>query len=187
MPAGLELELIHSSSFRLSKSTSLGAMTIFVGCTIAIFMWKSYLVEQAKQSAIENQVQRMQVAQRKSAHTKTVTSYSQINAEELNALQLSAHELAIPWNDLFSALEQSGMNDIALLGLQPDIKKQQVIISGEAKDYQSIILYINRLAKQPVLTEVYLQKHAINDSDKDKPVRFSLFAHWLIPRSDLVK
>ena len=53
------------------------------------------------------------------------------NIEEAKKL---ASFLMIPWGDVFSALETSALDDLALLAIEPDAKKRQLKITAEAKN-----------------------------------------------------
>jgi Tfp pilus assembly protein PilN len=183
----LELELIKSSPFNLLNLSWLGCVILLAGLAIATFTWQSFLVVLDDQSIIERQLLTLKNSQQIPIESKITDLSAQVNPEQLHAMALTTQELEMPWNDLFYAFEQASMEDIALLGLQPESKKQQVIISGEAKNYPSLLAYIDRLTSQPILTEVYLQKHAVNETDTNKPVRFSIFAHWQLPINHLIK
>ncbi len=183
----LELDLIKHSQFSLLSLTWLGCLVLLAGLAVAMFTWHSYLVVLDAQSIAESQLLTQKESQQNPIKSKITDLSKQVNPEQLHAMELTTRELEMPWNDLFYAFEQASMEDIALLGLQPESKKQQVIISGEAKNYPSLLAYIDRLASQPILTQVYLQKHAVNETDANKPVRFSIFAYWQLPRNYQVK
>jgi len=87
-------------------------------------------------------------------------------------------QLFMPWDDLFQAVESAAGKKIALLALEPDTEKQMVKISGEAKNFASLLNYITQLEERDVFGTVYLQNHQVQQQDPDKPVRFSLLAVW---------
>lgn len=89
-------------------------------------------------------------------------------------------QLSTPWNPLLTALERSTMPDIALLSLEPNRKKQQLVITGQAKNMESTLSYIKRLESIEGLSQVYLLKHNIDQSDPYKPVGFTILAQWTI-------
>jgi len=88
------------------------------------------------------------------------------------------HKLTLPWNALFRAVESAAGKDIALLAMEPNLEKNQVKISGEARDFAALLNYITHLEEQAVFGPVYLQGHQVQQQDPDKPVRFSLLAVW---------
>ena len=87
-------------------------------------------------------------------------------------------QLAYPWQPLFEALEKTKQPDVALLSLQPDTKKMQVKIGGEAKDFKTVLAYIDQLQALAVFSKIYLIKHEVNEADKQKPIDFTLIAYW---------
>ena len=87
-------------------------------------------------------------------------------------------QLGLPWNALFKAVEASGGQSIALLSLEPDLQKGTVKISGEAKDFDALLKYVRELSTREVFGSVMLQQHQIQQDIAEKPVRFSLIAHW---------
>ena len=50
--------------------------------------------------------------------------------------------------------------------------------SGQAKNLETVFLYVKQLDDQPMLSQVYLQKHSIEEADVSKPVNFTILAKW---------
>jgi len=67
---------------------------------------------------------------------------------------------------------------ITLLSLAPDPDNRQVLISGEANSYGSIMKYISALEGHDIFGYVYLRNHDIKKDDPEKAVRFTLLANW---------
>jgi len=88
-------------------------------------------------------------------------------------------QLALPWDELFNAVETSDDEKIALLSIEPDAQKQLVRISGEARSLDCMLNYVRLLQENGLLSEVDLKNHQINQQDPDKPIRFSLVAAWI--------
>ena len=97
---------------------------------------------------------------------------------EVNQANQVVRELSLPWNALFKAVETSSGQNIALLSLEPDPVKGTVTISGEAKDLNALLNYTKQLSTREVFDSVMLQNHQIQQADPEKPLRFSLLAHW---------
>ena len=96
---------------------------------------------------------------------------------ESRVLANVAVELNTPWNPLFRALEEAPQK-IALLSIEPDAHKRELILTGEAKDYTEMLDYVRYLQGQTMLSGIALQTHQINLQDPDKPVRFRITAGW---------
>ena len=89
-------------------------------------------------------------------------------------------QLTLPWDQLFSAVEDAADKDVALLAIQPDRRKGVVTIGGEAKDIAAMLDYMRRLGGEKSLKGVALLSHQIQLNDPQKPVRFDLSAKWII-------
>ncbi len=87
-------------------------------------------------------------------------------------------QLSVPWEAMFQAVEFSDGSTVTLLAMEPDIAKREVKISGETRNYKALMDYVTRLQAQPVFGSVNLQSHHVQLNDRQKPVRFSLFATW---------
>lgn len=86
------------------------------------------------------------------------------------------HQLGLPWERLFRAVEASGSKDVVLLALEPDMEKQVMKISGEAKNIPAMLGYVSQLGEQDMFASVYLQSHQVQQQSDDRPVRFALLA-----------
>lgn len=86
--------------------------------------------------------------------------------------------LNLPWDLLFQSVEAANSDDIALLGIEPDARKRQVKVSGEAKDFDALLDYIRTLQQSAFLSGVYLEHHQVQDKDPEKPIRFTVGASW---------
>ena len=59
-----------------------------------------------------------------------------------------------------------------------DSVRREMVLSGEARNYASMLAYYGYLQKHRMLVGVDLQLHQVNRQDNDKPVRFRITAHW---------
>lgn len=89
-----------------------------------------------------------------------------------------AQELAAPWAPLFGVLEGAAGQPVALLSLEPDGARHELVLTGEARNFAALLDYYRYLQKQPMLNTVALKTHQVNRQDRDKPVRFRITAHW---------
>ncbi|EEG07746.1 hypothetical protein [Pseudogulbenkiania ferrooxidans] len=132
----------------------------------------SHEVERRAQRVADNRhtLQRLQPARERPRDKGLDQAINQANAvwQSLNQ----------PWPALFSALEQSKTDDVALLAVEPDPLKHSVRITAEVKKREAMLSYIERLEQQPGLGSVVLLEHHINQQDNEKPFRFSVLAAW---------
>lgn len=101
-----------------------------------------------------------------------------LNQHEQKEAETIVRQLNIRWFDLLQALEARQINEIALLQLIPDSGRGQFVLSGEAKDYNTLLKYIGRLQQEPALTQVHLQKHQVNETHPQRPVGFEIQGGW---------
>ena len=89
-----------------------------------------------------------------------------------------ARGLQTPWSDLLSALEAAPHENVALLGIEPSIAKQQVRLTAEARDPEAMLDYVAALQADPRLSQVVLVSHQVQTQAAGKPVRFQMQSAW---------
>jgi Tfp pilus assembly protein PilN len=89
-----------------------------------------------------------------------------------------AQELAAPWAGVFDILDSAVEQPIALLSLDIDSGRHEMVLTGEARNYAAMLDYYSYLQRQKRLGGVELQLHQVNRQDRDNPVRFRMTAHW---------
>lgn len=172
----LELDFIERSPFSISRFTWLGLSVFFIGILFLFFIWQHY---EAKLNASHDAELKLRGLNERALQAPAVKAVSaDISPETKEQIEATVDALTIPWNALLVGIESADIQDVAILSLEPNRKKEQVILSGEAKNFQSVIQYINRLEDQIMLEKVYLQKHSIDETNISKPIRFTLIARW---------
>lgn len=99
-------------------------------------------------------------------------------AQEVQHANQVLRQLSLPWETLFRAVEASGGENVALLSMEPDLKKGMVTISAEAKDFDAMLEFVRQLGRRDVFDSVLLKNHQVQQADPEKPIRFSLLAEW---------
>jgi Tfp pilus assembly protein PilN len=116
----------------------------------------------------------------------------EVAAREPAALQLKGNDVAVewqkalainqrlgaPWQKLFAVLESYVDEPVALLSIDPDLGKRDLLLTGEARNLEALLDYIRFLKRQSMLADVTLLSHQINKQDRDRPVRFRISATW---------
>ncbi len=98
----------------------------------------------------------------------------------LAEMQRLSAQLSLPWERLFGTLEALANDDIALLSLTPDARKQQLRITAEARDLAAMLAYHRSLEDSDDLRDVALVNHEIVSEVPERPVRFNLTATWMV-------
>ena len=99
-------------------------------------------------------------------------------AKDLRAAEQVVQRLALPWDELFRAVETAASDRVALLTIEPDPQKGALSISGEALDYFAVLTYVARLSEPGQLTDVHLVRHETRQDDPRRPLAFTIAASW---------
>ena len=90
-------------------------------------------------------------------------------------------QLALPWDELFAAVEAADARGLGLLALTPDAKLRTLRLAGEARTMPELLAYVERLAAQPALRQVHLLGYETVQRDGAEVVAFTLQARWTAP------
>jgi hypothetical protein len=94
--------------------------------------------------------------------------------QEVAAVRETVQRLALPWDDLFMALESAASEKVALAAIEPDPRSGTVTISGDGKDYLAALSYVLNLSRTEGLERVQLVRH----EQKNESVSFAVSAAW---------
>lgn len=100
---------------------------------------------------------------------------------ELADAKAVLRQLAIPWEDVFMALEQATRahrDRIRVLGVQPDVDKGVVMINGESKDFDVLMDYLEKIEQSGVFTRVRLVNHQVKSDTDGRMIRFYAVGEW---------
>jgi hypothetical protein len=112
------------------------------------------------------------------------------NAELANARQIVA-SLNRPWERLFVAIEAATNSNVTLLDITPNPQGGDLHVSGDARNFKSVLAFVQALKEQGAatqdLSQVYLASHQIQEQDPLRTIRFEVNASWRpkdVPFSD---
>jgi Tfp pilus assembly protein PilN len=120
-----------------------------------------------------------QIANRKVSSLGFPARDGKLPVEEVKRANIVLEHMAVPWGMLFSELEATSDEGLALLAIQPDASSRQVRIAGVASNLRAVTAFVTRLEAQPHLTGVHLVEHALRPGSAAKPVSFSILASWV--------
>ena len=103
---------------------------------------------------------------------------AQVSAQELAVVRETVQRLALPWDELFTALESASSDSVALAAIEPDTNKGTLTISADGKDYLAALSYVSNLGRTEGLQRVELVRHERKAADPNGPVSFAVSAAW---------
>lgn len=119
-----------------------------------------------------------------SARLRPPVPASQLKPQEVQSLLKQAKlidaELNLPWSALFDFLDSASGKDLALISLEPDPVKGQLVVMAEARNFNSMLAFYEAMQKSDLFSNVALQSHTINRNVAERPVRFRLNARWKV-------
>lgn len=156
-------------------------LILLLGIVLAsIFAWQYQILNQEIHDWESKVAQMQQVNQHTSTQSNRRVDEGR-NLQEINYANSVIRQLALPWENLFTALEAVRNDKVAVLSIEPNAQKGLVKISGESRNTQEMLNYVRSLQMQGTLSNVFLASHQIQERDPEKPVRFALTAGWATP------
>lgn len=159
--------------WRLGRLIGLG---LFVAA-IMLLAFAGYLAWQMQQERTRWQSESQRLNRTENKRPASSDNLEQQKAELRLAGKVIA-KLAMPWDELFGAIESAQNEQATLLGIEPDTERREVHLSVEAKDTNAMLAYVKQLRAAPVLKDAYLITHQVNAQDPQRPIRFTVLAHW---------
>jgi hypothetical protein len=173
----LNIDFAAPNPWSYKQITGYGFILALLACVLSAYYMQQLSVTQ--ETLVEAQSKLASISpENKTVAVQTVVETA--SEAELKYARDIVAQLSTPWNPLMSTLEQSIVPNIALLSIEPNRKKQQIILTGQAKNIESTLSYIKQLEHIETLSQVYLLKHSIDQSDPYKPVGFTILAQWKI-------
>lgn len=158
------------------------AVLLAAGLGASAAVLQAYAQLRDETGVLQAEVARHDRAQRRARGEPDAAPASPAAQQELRRADATIRQISLPWEPLFETLEITSGAGVALLSVQPDPKAEQVTISGEAKSYDELLSYTERLAQTKLLDRVYLTGHEVKQRDSVRPVAFSLAAHWQVAK-----
>lgn len=175
MSQKLNLDFAENMPFSLRNFKAINLFILIISLVIATYTMLSYQYKTDQYNKLQVKLAEIQPKKNPDRATR---STEKISVAELKQISDVVTDLSTPWKMLLEELGEVEMRDVALLSLEPSKKKQQLVLGGQAKNMQAALNYIEALEKLPMLSQVFLQKHNVDQLDPFKPVAFTIVAKW---------
>lgn len=150
----------------------LAGMVACLGAAVSI----AELTQQQAQLRLEDQQLALQLDARKAP--LPVSKALSITEPQAKSLNGAIAQLNLPWRDLLDAVETATPDSVALLSLEPDGRKHLLKGMAETKTADDMLGYVQALKRETFFKAVVLTRHAVNDQDPNRPIRFQFEAQW---------
>ena len=120
----------------------------------------------------------------KAAYTKTTQStataepLTEREQAELDAVNVAINEIIRPWPQLFFALEESRLDSIQLVAIEPNVKNKTVQIIAITTPVDEILAYISNLKQQAIVKSVSLVSTESVRLNGQESTQFELLVTW---------
>ncbi len=98
--------------------------------------------------------------------------------QDFQAAEQIRGRLSVNWERLFADLESVKNNNVAILSFEPDLQTGLLRLSGEGKDFPSLLTLVAQLRTRKSFSEVFLQQHEEKRDDPQHPVSFVISLRW---------
>jgi len=169
------LRLDHGQAIR--HQAPISRVLLLIGATAALVTFMALQDINDKTRQLDTDMQQLQQP-RQSTRLRLDAKENVGKRDEILAVKGVMAELALPWQPLFKTLESLSTPDIKLLAVEPNPKQHKVRITAESSDIGHMLEYVQKLAQQPVLKDVFLLTHEHTEGGA-MPIRFVVEAAWV--------
>ena len=172
---GLQINFVTSQRHLASPGLSVGLVFLAAGAVaLGIATW-----DYARQTEINDalRAQRDHLAARLQSQMPRKAISPELSARADQA-GVAYAQLLTPWREIFQALEAARNTDIALLSLTADATKQEIALSGEARDFAALSGFADTLSSGSMFRRVTVANHKFSEGPPPIVLKFDLVLAW---------
>lgn len=171
----LDLDFIAKNPFSFRHITKTAVCCILLTMVVVGWGLQQHILIQKKLALAQSKL----ASRPSKLIAKPVNKLSQqVSEADIRQARTVLEQLSAPWQPLFNALDSVNSKDIALLSIEPNKKKRQVLLTGQARNMEAALAYVRQLMQVDVFTQVYLLKHTVDLDHPFEPVEFSIAVEW---------
>ena len=148
----------------------LGVLYQFKVTTEAINYWNLH-IEHIEKKQNPKKMQKIRL------HPQNREINQEIRKEIKSANAILGH-INFPWEALFDSIENAVSKDIALLSLLPNVSKQSLRISGEARNMSELLAFVKAIEQEAIFVNTHLLNYKIKKNSPQQPVLFQITTSW---------
>lgn len=182
-PARLAFDFLRPQRPLRAPSRLLGGALLVAGLLALLAAMDRYQGVLADADALEARVARLRARQDQAQATAARPLAPALQAG-LRQAGLAAAQLAVPWEQLWRAIEACRGDDIALLAVALDPARGEIGLTGEARSFPVLSAFADALAGHGAFERVTLTQHKLSDGAPPVVVRFELRLAWRAPAAE---
>ena len=171
----LSLDYLRDDPTQHRVGLMMVAVAVVSVVAMGIYYWNLTIQSARLEAAVAKAEQKLHLGHAGMMTSAISAQQAVVEIKEANEVIM---QMSLPWNELFSALEEANSNNIALLGIEPDARNRLVRVSGEAKNSEALFAYLRSLQAIKSMSGVYLKSQQVQERNREKPIRFTLDASW---------
>lgn len=160
-----------------SRPAAAGWLLFVVSCVFAADVAWSYIDIQDRSHGVMQQLAALPAAPQRETHRQPAYSPKDIDREAAFARAVIT-KIGLPWSQLFKALNATQVEDVQLLGVEPDPVARTVRITAEAQDIPAMLTYVARLESEQYFKSVGLLQHEVKRDSRRGIVSFVVAVAW---------
>ena len=173
--AALQLDFRRHPS---SRWRWFGWVLLIVAVMSAIVFSRRYAEIDEHHADAQGRMDRLDERVRATGLRRTAAPADPQTLADLRRAGVIIDQLTVPWDELFDALDAAGARGLGMLSLTPNARDRSVRLAGESLSMNELLAYVDRLASQPVLSQVHLLGYTTAQRDGVSVVSFTLAATW---------
>lgn len=158
---------------------------LFIGLVVLLIVFYQFRQVTEESGYWSVQVERLEKQQPETITRSRATSRNREISQEIDKELLKANtilsQINLPWEALFDSIEHIVNDDVALLSLQPNVTNRTLRISGEARDMNVLLDFIEAMEREVIFEKAHLVNYKIKQDSPYRPVNFLITAVWIVP------
>ena len=165
--------------YRKQPISVIDYLLLLLGVLALIVVFFQLKITMGKVAKWETREAQLLKQQKQRISPRTATRVTQVTQQEVKQAREIISWLNLPWEPVFDSLELAASKEVALLSLQPNAASRAIRISGEAKNLQGLVEYVEALEREPVFKNVHLVNYRVRQDHPQRPVIFLIALTWL--------
>ena len=170
----LHLDFVAPPAYR-RRRRCWAALPLMVVCVAGLAPLQSVGSERLEAAQARHDLLRERL---RASGPRTVPPADAQTTADIQRANLVIEELVVPWERLFDAIEDADLGGLGALALTPNARDRTLRLTGEARDLNELLAYVDRMGAQSLLGEVHLQGYNTVVRDGQPVLSFTLAAVW---------